>query len=213
MRMTTQAGNEETRPSARALTAEKARAAALHRRYGGTSEILDLAEARAAHPSLEITPEKLADSRNFHLRYRPCSICGRFPAVALEHYLLHESGALDARGHVTDPVKRSRIASRVEKLRVTVRARRSDPVAVGIRELKESLSAYVDRVKKGEALTVTEHGTPVARLVPASVPPGVARLVAEGRIVWPSERPVLRAPRVRLRGRKTAADRVIEDRR
>ena len=209
----TEAGTGPDRPSARALAAEKVRAVALHRRYGGKSEILDLAEARAAHPSLEITSEKLADSRHFHLRYRPCSICGRFPAVALEHYGLHASGALDARGHVTDPVKRSRIASRVEKLRVTVRARRSDPVTVGIRELKESLSAYVDRVKKGEALTVTEHGTPVVRLVPATVPAGVAQLVAEGRIVWPSERPVLRAPRVRLRGRKTAAARVIEDRR
>lgn len=209
----TEADPGPDRPSARALAAEEARAAALHRQYGGKSEILDLADARAAHPGLAITSEKLADSRNFHLRYRPCSICGRFPAVALEHYRLHESGALDARGHVTDPVKRSRIASRAEKLRVTVRARRSDPVTVGIRELKESLSAYVDRVKNGEALTVTEHGTPVARLVPATVPAGVAQLVAEGRIVWPSERPILRAPRVRLRGPKSAADRVIEDRR
>lgn len=200
------------RPSARALAAEKTRAVALHRRYGGKSEILDLAGARAAHPNLDVTPARLSDSRNFHLRYRPCSICGRFPAVALEHYRLHESGALDALGHVTDPVRRSRIASRVEKLHLTVRARRSDPVSVGIRELKESLSAYVERVKQGEALTVTEHGTPVARLIPAGVPAGFAQLVAEGRVVWPKERAVLRAPHVRLRGRKTASDFVIEDR-
>lgn len=200
------------RPSARALAAEKARAAALLRRYGGKSEILELAAARAAHPSLEISQEKLADSRNFHLRYRPCSICGRFPAVALEHYRLHESGALDARGHVTDPVKRSRISSRVEKLRKTVRARRSDPVAVGIRELKASLSSYVARVKNGETLTVTEHGAPVARLIPAGVPAGLEDLVALGRVSWPAERAEFREPRVRLRGRKTAADLVIADR-
>jgi prevent-host-death family protein len=212
MRATEAAAGRPSAPSARALAAEKARAMALQRRYGGKSEILELAEARAAHPSLEITREKLAESRNFHLRYRPCSICGRFPAVALEHYRLHESGALDARGHVTDPVKRSRISSRVEKLRQTVRARRSDPVAVGIRELKASLSAYVTRVKNGETLTITEHGAPVARLIPAGVPAGLEDLVALGRVSWPAERPEFRAPPVRLRGRKTAADLVIADR-
>src|SRR5207245_2643547 len=130
----------------------------------------------------------------------PCSICGRFPAVALEHYRLHESGALDARGHVTDPVKRSRIGARVEKLRKTVRARRSDPVAVGIRELKASLSSYVARVKKGETLTVTEHGAPVARLIPAGVPAGLEDLVARGRVSWPAAPAEFRGPRVRLRG-------------
>ena len=29
---------------------------------------------------------------------------------------------------------------------------------VGVRELRQNLSIYLDRVKKGEALTVTEHG-------------------------------------------------------
>src|SRR5258707_1978070 len=188
------------RSDARALSAERTRATALYERYGGKSELLTLAEARRAHPKLDITPERLADSRNFHLRYRPCSICGRFPAIALEHYRLHASGRLDARGHVTDPVQRSRISSRVEKLRATVRSRRSDQSGVGIRELRESMSEYLDRVKNGESLTVTEHGAAVARLVPAGVPIGIDRLVAEGRVAWPSARPKPRAPRVRLRG-------------
>jgi len=201
-----------SRTDTRALSAERARAKELYERYGGKSELLTLAEARRAHPNLDVTPERLADSRNFHLRYRPCSICGRFPAVALEHYRLHESGQLDARGHVTDPVIRSRISSRVKKLRATVLARRSDPADVGIRELRESMSEYLDRVKKGESLTVTEHGSAVARLVPAGVPIGIDRLVAEGRVVWPSARPKPRAPRVRLRGRKSAEQLVIEDR-
>lgn len=38
--------------------------------------------------------------------------------------------------------------------------------AVGVRELRQNLSKYLDRVKQGEALIVTERGRDVARLVP-----------------------------------------------
>ena len=37
---------------------------------------------------------------------------------------------------------------------------------VGVRELRQNLSRYLDRVKEGETLVVTEHGREVARLVP-----------------------------------------------
>lgn len=40
---------------------------------------------------------------------------------------------------------------------------------VGVRELRQNLSRYLDRVKAGEALTVTERGEVVARLVPSGV--------------------------------------------
>jgi prevent-host-death family protein len=36
----------------------------------------------------------------------------------------------------------------------------------GIRELRQNLSRYVDRVKAGETIEVTEHGRLVAALVP-----------------------------------------------
>jgi prevent-host-death family protein len=39
--------------------------------------------------------------------------------------------------------------------------------AVGVRELRQNLSRYLDRVKAGESLVVTEHGREVARLVPS----------------------------------------------
>jgi prevent-host-death family protein len=55
---------------------------------------------------------------------------------------------------------------------------------VGIRELRQNLSVYVDRVKAGETLEVTEHGRPVARLAPLA-PAGATgydRLVAEGAV-------------------------------
>lgn len=38
----------------------------------------------------------------------------------------------------------------------------------GIRELRQNLSRYVDRVRTGETIDVTEHGQLVARLMPAS---------------------------------------------
>lgn len=58
---------------------------------------------------------------------------------------------------------------------------------VGIRELRQNLSVYVERVKAGERLEVTERGRPVAMLVPLPPSEGVIdRLVAEGR-AWPAE--------------------------
>lgn len=38
---------------------------------------------------------------------------------------------------------------------------------VGVRELRQYLSRYLDRVKAGETLVVTERGEEVARLVPS----------------------------------------------
>jgi len=54
--------------------------------------------------------------------------------------------------------------------------------SVGVRELRQNLSVYLDRVKRGEALAVTERGVVVASLRPAPKwPTALARLVAEGK--------------------------------
>jgi len=39
--------------------------------------------------------------------------------------------------------------------------------SVGVRELRQNLSKYLERVKAGEPLTVTERGRVVASLVPS----------------------------------------------
>jgi prevent-host-death family protein len=53
---------------------------------------------------------------------------------------------------------------------------------VGVRELRQNLSVYLDRVKAGESLTVTEHGHVIATLGPASkTMTPLERLIAEGR--------------------------------
>ncbi len=44
------------------------------------------------------------------------------------------------------------------------RATSSRATVVGVRDLKNRLSAHLDRVKGGEEITVTEHGRPIARL-------------------------------------------------
>jgi prevent-host-death family protein len=41
-------------------------------------------------------------------------------------------------------------------------------IEVGAFEAKNKLSALLDRVEQGEEVTITRHGRPVARLVPAS---------------------------------------------
>jgi prevent-host-death family protein len=47
---------------------------------------------------------------------------------------------------------------------------------VGVRELRQNLSKYLDRVKAGETLTVTERGREVARIVPSGYQPSAYAL-------------------------------------
>jgi prevent-host-death family protein len=58
------------------------------------------------------------------------------------------------------------------------------PARVGVRELRQNLSVYLDRVKNGETLEVTERGQPVAQLGPRVATPAsvIDRLIAEGRV-------------------------------
>lgn len=68
-----------------------------------------------------------------------------------------------------------------------MKSRTRPSLTVGVRELRQNLSIYLDRVKKGEALTVTEHGQAVALLRPLPAAAGALdRLIAEGRGRGPS---------------------------
>ena len=77
---------------------------------------------------------------------------------------------------------------------------------VGVRELRQNLSVYLERVVAGERFDVTDRGLVVAMLIP--IPPAatlVERLVADGRAIPPTrDRALLRtAPPVKV----TAAQR------
>jgi prevent-host-death family protein len=56
---------------------------------------------------------------------------------------------------------------------------------IGIRELRANLGSIVRRVRGGETVELTEHGHPVARLVPLRHPTRLQQLVAEGRVSMP----------------------------
>jgi prevent-host-death family protein len=88
-----------------------------------------------------------------------------------------------------------------------------EKATVGIRELKDKASTIIDRVEEGEAITVTKHGRPVARIVSATTPPHLAALVANGT-VRPGEGPRYLPKPTKLRGSgKSAAEYVSEGRR
>lgn len=88
--------------------------------------------------------------------------------------------------------------------------------SVGVRELRQNLSRYLLRVKRGEPLAVTERGRVVARLVPAG--PGLDRyseLAARFGATVPQERLGAIAARIGAPGAPAGtADAVLsEDRR
>lgn len=81
---------------------------------------------------------------------------------------------------------------------------------VGVRELKQHLSEYLDRAARGEQLQVTDRGRPKALLGPV---PGRARLddgIAEGWI-RPGSDEALPAVR-RVKASRRTLDALTEDR-
>jgi prevent-host-death family protein len=53
---------------------------------------------------------------------------------------------------------------------------------VGVRELRDGLSRHLAIVREGHTITVTDHGRPVARIIPVGVPTKLEQLIAEGKV-------------------------------
>ena len=85
---------------------------------------------------------------------------------------------------------------------------------VGIRELKARLSEWVRAVKEGGTVIVTEHGRPVARLVPepASARDRMLALAQTGEVVWNGDVYKPRRPAAKARGPQTLADLIVAER-
>ena len=82
---------------------------------------------------------------------------------------------------------------------------------VGVRELRNNLSRYLDRVRDGDELVVTDRGRAIARVLPMSGERTIDRLVREGRVT-PAKRTERRLPKpVKTKG--TVSDLVAEQRR
>lgn len=84
---------------------------------------------------------------------------------------------------------------------------------VGVRDLKNNLSKYLDRVRQGEEIIVTEHGRPVARLSALNLPSDrLTALIASGA-VRPPRSPERRRPTRRIKAKGSVSDLVAEQRR
>jgi len=60
---------------------------------------------------------------------------------------------------------------------------------VGVRELREQLSTYLDRARHGETIEVTDRGTPVAMLVPIPEERRKLAELIESGLMHPAKRP------------------------
>lgn len=58
-------------------------------------------------------------------------------------------------------------------------------VQMGVRELKDNLSSALRQAAAGETIEVTEHGHPLARIVPIYRRSRYEQLLAEGRVTLP----------------------------
>jgi prevent-host-death family protein len=91
----------------------------------------------------------------------------------------------------------------------------AEKMAVGIRELKNRLSHYLDRVKAGEKIAVTDRGNVIAFVLPAASASDIEdllRLVREEKASWGGGKPSGLKEPVEVRG-KPVSKIVIEERR
>jgi prevent-host-death family protein len=90
---------------------------------------------------------------------------------------------------------------------------------VGVKELKNRLTHYLRRTKKGEEVIITERGTPIALIQPirsadkaVSLEARLARLAAQGVVALPTRKPLSRVRLVKVSGEPISKN-VVEDRR
>ena len=85
---------------------------------------------------------------------------------------------------------------------------------VNVRELKSRLSHYLRIAKSGRAVEITERGTPIGRIVPVSAPIAdrIEELSKSGLVRWNGEPMKRRKPVAKLRGRRSVAELLVEDR-
>lgn len=85
-------------------------------------------------------------------------------------------------------------------------------ISVGVKELKAKLSSYVDKVRHGEEVVITEHGKEVALVVPITRErKAVKSLLESGRAKWSGGKPT-GVEGIRIKG-KPLSKTVLEERR
>ncbi|HMN28995.1 MAG TPA: type II toxin-antitoxin system prevent-host-death family antitoxin [Caldilineaceae bacterium] len=90
---------------------------------------------------------------------------------------------------------------------------------VGIRELKANLSAFLQKVKAGSTIVITEHGKPIGRItpLPKSREERLQAMIDTGLISWSGKpfMPIHESELAELEpeASKTVSDILLEDRR
>ena len=82
---------------------------------------------------------------------------------------------------------------------------------VGVRELRDNLSRYLDRVRGGEEVVVTDRGHAIARVLPIGVERVLDTLIAAG-VVTPARQTKRRTSRP-IKAKGTVSDLVADQRR
>jgi prevent-host-death family protein len=82
---------------------------------------------------------------------------------------------------------------------------------VGVRKLRNNLSRYLDLVRGGDEVIVTDRGRAIARVVPIGSERVLDRLIAEGTVT-PARQAKRRAPKP-IKTPGTVSDLVAEQRR
>lgn len=82
---------------------------------------------------------------------------------------------------------------------------------VGVRELHDRLSEYLDRVERGSDVVVTRRGRPIARLSAVESDDALEDLVRRGLVDAPKASRRSKRPRVKSRG--SVSELVAEQRR
>jgi prevent-host-death family protein len=85
--------------------------------------------------------------------------------------------------------------------------------SVGVRDLKNNLSRYLDRVRSGEEIVVTDRGRPVARLTAVDASTDRLTNLVESGVVRPPESTGRRRPRRRIASKQPVSGIVGEQRR
>jgi prevent-host-death family protein len=86
---------------------------------------------------------------------------------------------------------------------------------IGIRELKENLGHYMDRVRTGEKITITDRKKEIAVIIPLGKKDKeekIYQLIQRGIASWQGGKPKGLPARIVSKG-KSVSDAVIEDRR
>jgi prevent-host-death family protein len=89
---------------------------------------------------------------------------------------------------------------------------------VGVKELKNQLTRYLNRTKKGEEVLITERGKPIAVIRPAkgNLPPmsleaKLTKLAEEDKIVLPRKKFMSKIPLIKISGPPISST-ILEDR-